>query len=125
MNQSNFPNGKTNIDSTLIKGTLENCIKYALDHQPILKQSLLDERITNQTIKSKLADWFPQLNFSFNIQHNYEGSTMNSLFHNYQCSFNPLEKVMELYEDRMALYERMLKDKEDMVQELRSLLHKN
>ena len=75
MNQSNFPNGKTDIDSTLIKGTLGNCIKYALDHQPILKQSLLDERITNQTIKSKLADWFPQLNFSFNIQHNYLLST--------------------------------------------------
>ncbi len=75
MNQSNLPQPKTDSDSTLVQGTLKNCIQYALEHQPILKQSLLDESIANQTIKSKLADWFPQLNFNFNIQHNYLLST--------------------------------------------------
>ncbi len=75
INQANLSQPKSNIDSTVFQGTLNNCIKYAIQHQPILRQSLLDESIANQTIKSKLADWFPQLNFNFNIQHNYLLST--------------------------------------------------
>ncbi len=59
-------------DSLLRDGTLENCIQYALSHQPLLKQSQINEKIAEQTIKTKLADWFPQLNFNFNIQHNYK-----------------------------------------------------
>ena len=75
INQANLPQPKSNIDSTVFQGTLNNCIKYAIQHQPTLRQSLLDESIANQTIKSKLAEWFPQLNFNFNIQHNYLLST--------------------------------------------------
>lgn len=62
-------------DSILHEATLENCIDYALKNQPLIKQSLIDENITNQEIKSKLADWFPQLNFNFNYQHNYKLQT--------------------------------------------------
>jgi len=52
------------------RGTLENCIRYALLHQPSMQQTRLDEEITESVIKGKLADWFPQLNFNFNVQHN-------------------------------------------------------
>ena len=62
-------------DSLLYKATLENCIEYALKNQPLIKQSLVDENITNQEINSKIADWFPQLNFNFNYQHNYKLQT--------------------------------------------------
>jgi len=31
----------------------------------------LNEEITGYQIRSKLADWFPQLNFNYNLQHNY------------------------------------------------------
>jgi len=62
-------------DSLLYKATLEKCIEYALKNQPLIKQSLVDENITNQEIKSKIADWFPQLNFKFNYQHNYKLQT--------------------------------------------------
>ena len=61
-----------NPDTSLEKGTLENCVRYALFHNPRLQQSLLDEEITDQGIKTKLADWFPQLNFNFNLIHNYK-----------------------------------------------------
>jgi len=47
-------------------------VRYALFHNPRLQQSLLDEEITDQGIKTKLADWFPQLNFNFNLIHNYK-----------------------------------------------------
>jgi outer membrane protein TolC len=52
--------------------TLEVCVQYALKHFPSVQQSLLDEQITETEIKSKLADWYPQLNFSYNWQHNFE-----------------------------------------------------
>ena len=62
-------------DSLLHNATREDCVEYALKNQPLIKQSLIDENITNQEIKSKLADWFPQLNFNLNYQHNYKLQT--------------------------------------------------
>ena len=57
-------------DSLLHEGTLQSCIQYALSHQPAIQQSYVDEQITERIIQGKLADWFPQLNFNFNVQHN-------------------------------------------------------
>src|ERR1035437_1497599 len=54
------------------KGTLKDCVEYALINQPVIQKSLLDEEITNHEINSKLADWFPQLNFNLNLTHNYK-----------------------------------------------------
>lgn len=62
-----YPQAKT--DSTLNEATLPNCIRYGLDHQPIIRMSMLDEEITETTIKNKLADWYPQLNVTANLQH--------------------------------------------------------
>jgi len=56
-------------DSLLPPANLQDCIKYALAHQPVVRQSLLDEAITEATIKSRLADWYPQINLDYNIQH--------------------------------------------------------
>lgn len=38
---------------------------------------------------------------------------------NWQPTFNPLDKIVELFEEKNALYERMLKEKEETI----SLLH--
>ena len=59
-------------DSLLQEGTLRNCVQYALTHQPAIRQSLLDEEIADHLIKSKLADWFPQVNLSLSAQHFYQ-----------------------------------------------------
>ncbi|HEY8916738.1 MAG TPA: TolC family protein [Chitinophaga sp.] len=56
-------------DSLLPDANLRDCIKYALSHQPVVRQSMIDEAITEATIKSKLADWYPQINLDYNIQH--------------------------------------------------------
>jgi len=52
-------------------GTLEEVIQYAIKNQPQIQQSVIDERITENTIKSRLADWYPQINFGYNLQHNF------------------------------------------------------
>ena len=40
----------------------------------------------------------------------------------YQCTFNPLEKVIELYNDKVELYERMLKAEQEKVSLLEEVL---
>ena len=58
--------------SVLKDATLEACVQYALTHQPVLQQSLLDEAIIEKQIQGKLADWYPQLNLNYNLQHSFE-----------------------------------------------------
>ncbi|OAQ39681.1 transporter [Pedobacter psychrophilus] len=58
-------------DSLLQKVTLNDAIQYALNSQPTIQQAYLDEKITESTIKTKLADWYPQINFNYNLQHNF------------------------------------------------------
>ncbi|MEH7890664.1 helix-turn-helix transcriptional regulator [Elizabethkingia meningoseptica] len=43
-------------------------------------------------------------------------------FFNNQPSFNPIDKVVELYDEKIALYERMLKEKDDMMARLEKLI---
>ncbi len=62
-------------DSLLQQASLQNCVQYALKHQPRIQQSLLDEKITEAEIRIRLADWYPQLNFNYNIQHNFQVQT--------------------------------------------------
>jgi outer membrane protein TolC len=59
-------------DSLLQSATLENVIQYALKHQPLIQQSVIDEQITEATIRNKLSDWYPQLSFNYNLQHNFK-----------------------------------------------------
>ena len=62
-------------DSLLADATLQQCIQYALEHQPSVKQSLLQEEIAGYNIRSRLADWFPQIGGVYSLQHNFQRST--------------------------------------------------
>src|SRR5437762_12265525 len=62
-------------NDTLLNATLSSCIQYALKHQPFIQQSLIDEKIVDATIRTKLADWFPQLNLDAFYQHNIKLAT--------------------------------------------------
>src|SRR5215217_6551073 len=57
----------TNDGPTLEQATLENVVQYAIKNQPVIQQSMIDERITENQIRSKLADWYPQVNFNYNL----------------------------------------------------------
>jgi outer membrane protein len=59
-------------DSLLQQADLKACIQYALTHQPVIQQSLIDEEITERTIKGKLADWYPQVFLGYNLQHYFK-----------------------------------------------------
>lgn len=44
----------------------------------------------------------------YNIQNNYEGSNNTGANIGYSVTFNPLEKLIEAYEENKKLYERLL-----------------
>jgi transcriptional regulator with XRE-family HTH domain len=48
----------------------------------------------------------------YNIQNNYEGSSSNysGLYH---CTFNPIDKLLDVIEENKKLYERLLKAEQE------------
>ncbi|MCL1670774.1 helix-turn-helix domain-containing protein [Elizabethkingia ursingii] len=44
--------------------------------------------------------------------------------YNHYPTFNPIDKIIQLYEEKTALYERMLKEKDDMMARLEKLIDK-
>ncbi|QLC64852.1 helix-turn-helix transcriptional regulator [Flavobacterium sp. LPB0248] len=42
----------------------------------------------------------------------------------HQPTFNPLDKIVQLYDEKIALYERMLKEKDEMMARLEKLIGK-
>lgn len=67
--------GQVTNDSLLQSGTLENIIQYTLKHQPAVQKSLLDESITKSQVNTRLADWYPQIGYNYNLQHNFQLQT--------------------------------------------------
>lgn len=63
--------GSPKSDSTLNEVTLKAAVEYAIQHQPLVRQALIDEEITRQQIKTRLADWYPQIGLNANIQHTF------------------------------------------------------
>ena len=64
-------------DSILAEATLQNCIRYAMQNNPDLQNAKINEAITETEIKSRLSDWYPQVNFNYNFQHNFQLPTLN------------------------------------------------
>lgn len=63
---------QSDADSVLEKATVDAVVRYALQHQPLVRQAQADEEITNSIIRGKLADWYPQINFTYNYQRYFD-----------------------------------------------------
>jgi len=48
--------------------SVDDCIRYAMQNQPLVKQLKLNEAITSQDIKIALSDWLPQINSTAGVQ---------------------------------------------------------
>lgn len=49
--------------------SLNECIIYALENQPLIHQLKLDEEIVNQNIRISLSGWLPQIHANAGLQH--------------------------------------------------------
>jgi len=68
---------KTDSLPELQNASLQNCIQYAIQHNPDIQNAGINERITETVIKGKIAEWYPQLNFNYSLQHNFQLPTVN------------------------------------------------
>ncbi|MCL1662892.1 helix-turn-helix transcriptional regulator [Elizabethkingia anophelis] len=50
------------------------------------------------------------------------GAMLNGI--NYNPTFHPMDKVLQLHEEKIALYERMLKEKDEMMAKLEQFIKK-
>jgi len=50
------------------------------------------------------------------------GAMLNGI--NYNPTFHPMDKVLQLHEEKIALYERMLKEKDEMMAKLEQFIQK-
>jgi len=58
------------------------------------------------------------------ISNTFGENAFNNSFNYGTINFHPIEKIMELHEEKIALYERMLKEKDEMVAKLQQLIQK-
>lgn len=67
-----------NTNDTSQNLTLEQCIDYALHHQPLLQRSLVYESIARTNNAINLAGWLPQVSASGNLIHNLQHSNSST-----------------------------------------------
>jgi transcriptional regulator with XRE-family HTH domain len=86
------------------------------------------ERVAKVLGVSKEAiESFSEENLIYNIQNNYEGSNKGASsvsVSNLNCTFNPLDRLVQAYEEKEKLYERLLKAEKEKVAYLEKLLDK-
>lgn len=102
-------------DSLLQQPSLQSCVQYALKHYPQVKQAYLDEAITEHEIKSRLAQWYPQISLSANYQDNFQlqkayfnGSYINN--GTYNSSFIGLSGTQNIFNRDVLLASRSAND---------------
>lgn len=103
-----------------------------LESKEKIEEEVLAEIATFLKVPEDAIRNFDEQAAIYNIQHNYEGSNqgagqINSGHSNsgsyYECTFNPLDKLLEtvdelksLYEANKLLYERLLQSERDKVE---------
>ncbi|HEX4849759.1 MAG TPA: TolC family protein, partial [Puia sp.] len=62
--------GQPKIESDSVQTfTLSQCVDYALLHQPLVNQAILNQQIAHLTNGIALSGWLPQVNLSANFTH--------------------------------------------------------
>ncbi|GAB3912937.1 hypothetical protein GCM10028826_24880 [Mucilaginibacter boryungensis] len=65
---------QTKQDSLPAVLSLDQCIKYALQNQPAVRQASIDEAINEKNIGIALSAWLPQVNSNNSATHYFKGS---------------------------------------------------
>lgn len=98
-----------------------------LEQKEIIEPELLEQVAKVLKVPVEAIKNFDEEAAVFNIQHNYEGSTLNhssNYQYNYQPTFNPLDKWAEEITENRKLYERLLQAEKEKMELLQKLLDK-
>jgi len=91
-----------------------------LEQSEVIEDSTLEKIALVLGLPADSIRNFDEEKMIYNIQNNYENSNNTGANVGYQVTFNPLEKVIELYEENKKLYEKLLTSEREKVEILRS-----
>jgi transcriptional regulator with XRE-family HTH domain len=94
-----------------------------LEQKETIDPALLQQISCALKIPAEAIQNFDEEQAIYNISCNFSDSAVNNNGVNIQ-HFNPIEKIVQLHEEKIALYERMLKEKDEMMAKLEKLIEK-
>jgi transcriptional regulator with XRE-family HTH domain len=91
-----------------------------LEQKETIDLALLQQISSALKIPSEAIQNFDEEQAIYNISCSFSD---NAMLNNYP-TFHPIEELKKLHEEKIALYERMLKEKDEMMDRLEKLLEK-
>ena len=85
-----------------------------IESQEELEDDILNKIANVLQIQAEAIKNFDEdaaINIIHNTFNSNDYSTINAINHN--CNFNPIDKIVQLYEEKVKLYERLLKAEQD------------
>jgi transcriptional regulator with XRE-family HTH domain len=80
-----------------------------LEAKEVLEPDQLSQVAKALNVPEEAIKNFDEEKAIYNIQNNYEGSNNHGAYGNFgSFYFNPIEKIVELYDEKVALLERLL-----------------
>lgn len=95
-----------------------------LEQSEVIEDSTLEKIALVLGLPADSIRNFDEEKMIYNIQNNYENSNNTGANVGYQVTFNPLEKVIELYEENKKLYEELLASEKEKVEILKGNFNK-
>lgn len=96
-----------------------------LEQKEVIEDSLLQQIAEVLKIPVEAIQNFDEEQAVNIISNTFTASdNATGFIYNHYPTFNPIDKIIQLYEEKTALYERMLKEKDDMMARLEKLIDK-
>lgn len=94
-----------------------------LENKEVIEPEILTEVAKALKVPEEAILNFDEEKAIHNIQNNYD----NAVIHggptvNYNCTFNPIDKLVELFEENKSLYERLLQAEKEKSDALKALI---
>ncbi|RFZ89912.1 XRE family transcriptional regulator [Mucilaginibacter conchicola] len=83
-----------------------------------IEEEVLEKIATALGVSSEAISKFNEDVLVFHIQNMHDHSTAYQ--YNYQCTFNPIDRLVEVYEENKKLYEQLLASEREKVEILKS-----
>ena len=94
-----------------------------LEQKDVIEDSLLKQISASLKIPVEAFQNFDEQS-AINIIANTITNNDNGAVYNHNPVFQPIDKLVQLHEEKIALYERMLKEKDEMMVRLEKLINK-
>ncbi|QEC54193.1 helix-turn-helix protein [Anseongella ginsenosidimutans] len=91
-----------------------------LEQKETIEPSLLEQVAKILKVPAEAIRNFDEEAAIHNIQNNYDNAVINAgPSINYRCTFNPIDKIVQLYDEKVALIERLLESEREKVEMLK------